>query len=94
MENKKAPDSTPAEQIVEKKRAKAADKAAAQANGQPQPRRLTQEEQQFVDQWCVGMRPIDQAMYILSLAKTVQKLAAEAYNRQRSGLVKPDGSKI
>lgn len=87
METKKEP-MTEAEKVVEKKRQKAEQQIPKGA------RQITPEEQRFIDSWCIGMRPVDQALYVLNLARVVQKLAAEAQERQKSGLVKPDGSKI
>ena len=89
--------STPVDKIVEQKRAKA--DARAQAKAQmpqpPQPRKLTEAENRFVDAWCVHMRPVEQALHIYHLGQTVgQLLLAEQKRQSPGGLVRPDGSKL
>ena len=87
MTQEKKPVDT-AQKVVDNKRAKAQQKV-------PQGfRELTPQEKQFVDNWCVNMRPLDQAMTILNMQTILQKLARREMERDSSGLIKPDGSKI
>ena len=75
--------------MVEAKRQKAND--AQQQGARP----LTDEEKRFVDHWCLGMRGVDQALFVKYLSDAVHKLVSEALQREnKSGLVKPDGGKL
>ena len=85
-QQKKLPDT--AQKIVDNKREKAQQKMPKGF------RELTPQEKQFVDNWCVNMRPLDQAMTILNMQSILQKLARREMEREGVGLVKPDGSKI
>ena len=86
--------------IIDKKRQKAEAKAepALGPDGKPLPpgvRKLTPEENQWVDQWCVGMRSVDQALLIFRLIKAVEGLVARQKERDKAGgIVAPDGSKL
>ena len=81
-----------AEKIVEKKRQKAQQQHPQAMQGRP----LTPQEKAFVDQWCLGMRGVDQAMFILQLHEVVHNMAQRltAQDKKASGIVAPDGSKL
>lgn len=77
-----------AEKIAQAKRDK------AQAKQQPKPRPLNDDERHFVESYCVHMRPIEQAMFIYGMSKTLDELVKDKLEQKKSGLVKPDGSKL